>query len=495
MPVTRVPYRQFAIGLVAFASPALAQEASPSAAAPAQTRQPQQSPPTIAAPSTTAVDPANPPGDVAAGADAGTTDAPAAGAPSPEIAAMIAEAAKFAKFDRWRAQGQTSDLPGTYDSLFKDTGGWRTWLYDHNFYVKGQDLVSVTEDLNGGKSPTDPQVFNGQKFTVFNDFEARVGYVFHDDGTDIGQINTSVHFVRVNWDQTGPNYLGVDRLDVYRSFFGRRVEVTAGIGANIVNYLGIFSGGNLLLANGLAATIPIEVGLSGGNAVTPLLNIQLNLKGGFYSKSGIQRSIGPAGAIEEAKHNDGGLSFSQPGAKALFIQEFGLQRPASADARQLWLRAGGIYNTTNYQRLDGRGAQNNWAVYALGDYQLFQPSRQQAYRGVFVGGSALVAPDALNVFKQTYEARVYAIGMLPGRPTDALNFTVDYNRFSRTGGQTYSLLGFVTQKYQLSAGVLYAVHATRGLYFTPSLTYIEHPSFTGTFKPAVNLSTTLTMLF
>ncbi|MEW9856581.1 hypothetical protein [Novosphingobium sp. M1R2S20] len=53
------------------------------------------------------------------------------------------------------------------------------------------------------------------------------------------------------------------------------------------------------MAAGLAASIPISNGMSGGTAVAPTFNVQLNGKDGIYSKSAIQRSLIPQGMSED----------------------------------------------------------------------------------------------------------------------------------------------------------------------------------------------------
>lgn len=182
------------------------------------------------------------------------------------------------------------------------------------------------------------------------------------------------------------------------------------------------------------------------------------------------------------------------GARALYIEEFGLTKQASADTHQIWLRAGAIINPTRYNRIDGKGTEKNWAIYALADYQLIQPDKAQPYRGHYIGGSMLIAPDAVNDFKQTFEGRAYAMGLIPGRPGGSINFTVDYNRFSTTGGDALALQGQVTHRYQFSAGLLYSIGVTHGVFLQPSATYVRNPSFTGTYKPAINLATSLTFV-
>ena len=459
------------------AVPALAQDGSDrSGDAPAENRNGSLTPPTAAAPSTEVAPEAAP--DAAAGQSA-----------------IMREVAKFAEFDELRPQGQTSDFPGVYETITQDAGGFRTWLYDNNLYFRGSTTNPISYDVAGTPATKATQSYVGQRFTATQANDLRLSWKFGGSGNDITQLNTGVIINSSTWARLGPSGVRFNNLNIFSSFFDRKVEIKAGVTGNVNEFVGIFSGGNPILAAGLAASIPVSTGMSGGIAATPTFNVQLNGKRGFYSKSGIQRSIVPEGTEVEVDGSGAGLKLTRRGARPLFIQEFGVRRPASADSRQIWLRAGASYNLSRYARLDGGGRDRNWMIYALGDYQITQPDKRAAYRGVYVGASALFGDDAVNVYTRSLEARVYAIGMIPGRPADQMTFTVGANRFSRSGGRALASAGQITQRDQFSVGALYALRATNGVFVSPSITYIRNPSFIGDLKPAVNLGAALVVLF
>ena len=423
------------------------------------------------------------------------TTQPAAAAAEDEAMRTMREVARFAKFDELRPQGQTSDLPGVYDNITADTGGYRTWLYERGLYWRGASVNAVIYDVAGGGGPNRPQRYSGQNFTALQSNDFRLSWKIGGSAEDITQINLGLFTTVTNWRQTGPTIARISNLNFYTSFLDRTIELKAGVNGNISDYIGIFAGGNPILASGLGSTVPLSTGMSGGSGQTPTASIQFNGRKGFYARSGIQRSMVPGGMIEEAAGAGLGLKLNRDGARAMFIQEFGVRRASSPEGPQIWLRAGGTYNLTRYNRLDGQGRDRNWMVYALADYQFYQPDKRASYRGVYAGFSALFAPDAINAYKSTLEARVYALGMIPGRPSDQVTMTVGLNGFSRSGGRALAATGVETNRNQFSVGALYAYHAARGVYVSPSITYIRNPSFVGDFKPALNLSTSLTLMF
>lgn len=405
------------------------------------------------------------------------------------------EAAKFMEFDKLRTQGQTTDFPGVGQTLTKDVGGVRSWLYDNDLYFRGVSSNTLTQDVSGNGLADGAQSYTGQKSTFTQSNELRLSWKVGGTGEDITQINIGGLFSIANWRQLGPSGARFSNLTVFSSFLDRTIEVKAGYNQNLSDFVGIFAGGNPILASGVAGSIPLSTGMSGGTALAPSFNVQFNAKGGWYSKSAIQRSILPQGMSADAASAGAGLKFTRPGAKALFIQEVGLRRPSSSDSRQIWLRAGASYNTTLYDRLDGAGQERNWSAYALADYQVYQPDKTMAYKGVYLGASALFAKDTVNVYKRSLEARVYALGLVPGRPLDQVTVTVGLNSFSRTGAQAVEQAGGIAHKSQFSLGALYAFHALDGLFLSPSINYIRNPSFVGDFKPALNLGLSATVLF
>ncbi|HUD95154.1 carbohydrate porin [Sphingobium sp.] len=405
------------------------------------------------------------------------------------------KAARFMEFDKLRTQGQTTDFPGVGQTLTKDAGGVRSWLYDHDLYFRGVSSNTLTKDVSENGLDGDAQSYTGQKLTFTQSNELRLSWKVGGSGEDITQINVGGLFSVANWRQLGPSGARFSNLTVFSSFLDRTFEVKAGYNQNLSDFVGIFAGGNPILASGVAGSIPLSTGMSGGTALAPSFNVQFNAKSGFYSKSAIQRSILPEGMSADAASAGAGLKFTRPGAKALFIQEVGVRRASSPNSRQIWLRGGGSYNTTLYDRLDGAGRERNWSAYALADYQVYQPDAGAAYKGVYLGASALFAKDAVNVYKRSLEGRVYALGLIPGRPADQVTITVGLNSFSRTGARAVEDAGGVAHESQFSLGALYAFHALDGLFISPSVNYIRNPSFVGEFKPAINLGASATVLF
>ncbi|MDO6414485.1 hypothetical protein Q4F19_08845 [Sphingomonas sp. BIUV-7] len=102
---------------------------------------------------------------------------------------MMQEAMKFAKFDALKSQGQTTDLPGSYDTILQDRGGMRSWLYDHDLWFRAQSVNTFSYDVAKGKSSKDPHVFSGQKPTGGTSNEARMSWKFAGTDEDVTQLN------------------------------------------------------------------------------------------------------------------------------------------------------------------------------------------------------------------------------------------------------------------------------------------------------------------
>lgn len=344
--------------------------------------------------------------------------------------------------------------------------------------------------LRSSGAPRNPQVYNGQRATLQN--QSLTTTVTAGLGA-IGLPNTKFiiggGYLLTSFDPNGPNTATFKNLNLYQSFADGKVEIKAGFSENYVEYVGLFAGGNVTLTSGLSTLIPIQVGLSAEPGPTPAVNVRLNGAKGSYVKFGVQRSTNPLGNETEVRNHGIGLDWHQKDAKALYIGEVGLRRESTPSQRALWLRAGYIYNTSPYQRFLG-GTDKNQAVYALADYQLTRPDDQMFFRGLYVGASAEVAPKNVNAFAKSAELRAYYVGPLNARPTDAVNLTVTWNRFSSDLHKARLLGGEETERYQIGTAVSYAVHVQSGITIVPAFQYIVHPSLFPGYRNAVlgNLS-------
>ena len=181
----------------------------------------------------------------------------------PQSAARQA-AMRLAEFDALKTQGQTTDFPGVGQTLTKDAGGVRSWLYDHDLYFRGVVSNNLTKDVSGNSISTGgQQTYTGQTLTFSQNNEVRLSWKVGGSGNDITQINVGGLFSIVNWRQLGPSGARFSNLTVFHSFLDRTIEIKAGYNQNLSDFVGIFAGGNPILASGVAGSIPLSTGMSG----------------------------------------------------------------------------------------------------------------------------------------------------------------------------------------------------------------------------------------
>jgi porin len=448
---------------------------------------------------------------------------PAASAPTPASATVVAQASspaastsvaqalvppltppppaanaedKYQRIDALREPGLNTINPGTHDSILADMGGWRSALADKDMSLEMHSVISVMGDVLNTGQPRDPMLYNGQRFTVQT---ASTAATLSIGLSSLGLQNAmvlvgGVVFLNSANEINGANTAVFRELAYYQSYFNKAVEVKIGFMTNYFEYVGLFTGGSIVLAGGINGLIPIETGLSPDPTPTPAVNFTFHGSDGLYAKFGVQRSISPQGVNYEIQNNGIGFRFSQPGAGPLYIGEFGVKRPPSPDGHQIWLRAGAMYNDSDYQKFTG-GTTSNHSVYVAGDYQLTQLSEALPYRGIYVGASAFWAPSNVNVYTQQYTARVYGIGLIDSRPADSISLQYTYNEFSKQAQNSYQMFGMDTNPSQYSIQASYSAHVTRGVYFIPGITYYKHPSFIGNFKGALLVSGMLYLQF
>lgn len=328
-----------------------------------------------------------------------------------------------------------------------------------------------------------PKIYNGQRFTVrAHSFTTIATIGLERYGLGDTKLIVGGGYSFTTFDPNGRNSVTMKALSLYHSFAGGAVEVKAGYMQNYVEYAGLLSGGNPALTTGLVSLIPIQSGLSGEPTATPAANIQFNVKSGAYAKFGIQRSMSPKGLAEEVRQNGIGLNFSVPGAKALYIGELGFRRAGTATQRSFWLRAGALYNTSDYTRWLG-GTGSNAAYYALLDLQVTRPDAVQFFRGLYLGTTLAAAPKSVSTLTRAAELRGYYIGPFSARPSDAINVTLNYNRYSDDLRDKFLIdSGRSARKGQATAAMIYSVHVAPGLRIAPGLSYVVNPSYQPQYK-------------
>lgn len=403
---------------------------------------------------------------------------------------------EYKGFDALSEPGATTNFPGAIDTVLGNVGGFRSFLAEHDIGLQSRVGLSAVADVLATGQPRSPQRFNGQRLTLQSQSANAIATIgLNGLGLPDSKLIVGVSYLVTSFRINGPTTATVRNIAYYQSFADRTVELKVGYMPNYYEFVGLFTGGSPVLSSGFSGLIPIQVGLSADPTPTPLANITVNGKNGFYVKAGVQRSVSPKGSSYEVEHNGfAGLRFGQDGSGPMTIAEIGVRRPASSDRRQIWLRAGGIYNDSDYSRFDGKGYRANEAFYALADVQITQPDQKLPFRGIYSGISAFWATPKVNAYVQTYEARIYSIGLTSQRPSDSIGFRITYNKYSPDGREYLGKSGQYVNLFQLSETLNYSYHLSSGMYLIPSLAHIKHPSFVGRFKDALNLSGTVYFL-
>jgi porin len=370
--------------------------------------------------------------------------------------------------------------PNLGDTLLGDVGGVRSALADYG--IAGTIGLNATQWQNLLNSPTKTngsQAYIGQEFThqafvsVFGTYD--LGHI----GLPGAQIVLDSACAVSSYLPSYPRGCRILDLSFYDSFFRGRVELSAGILPNDVEFVDTFVGGNTNTgAFGPSAGLPGQSGRSQQPGVAPGLNVTYHFNANWYEKIGVQRSESAHGLIAEYSYfNPHGLTFSEPNAKALVIDEVGFRQTASADSLSTYIRGGGLYNWTQYTDFNTRGTNTNWNVYLLGDQQFSRPELGRPYRGWYGGFTVMESPSDVNVFSSYYEARVYDISPF-GRPFDQFNIVGTYATFSNDARQHYINQGvYPPRNDTASVSMSYAFKLAHGTYLTPGLSYANHPSF------------------
>lgn len=387
---------------------------------------------------------------------------------------------EYARFDALGEPGLAISYPPAIESLLGDNGGWRTSLADHDasLTIRGSFVQNYDVLQN---NPHNPQVYAGQKFTS----QSNSIYPTYTQGLGaIGLPNSKLIVGLISYASSWSASQGssevvphFQKLAYYQSFFDKKLEIKTGYLPNYTEFIGVFTGGSPLLTTGLSSLVPIEVGLSADPAPSPTFNLTLHGPRDLYFKGGVQRSSSPLGQEYQAGH-DGPLNlrYRAERASALYIGEFGQRREAGPDTGSRWVRAGALYNTSDFTNLENGRYTNNHTLFALGDFQVAQPYKSMPYRGIFVGGSAFYAKDEVNVISEYYELRLYSVGLIESRPADGMTFNINRSTYSKVARRTIGA-GLDAPAGQFQVTVSYAARLARGLYISPSLSYVHGPAF------------------
>lgn len=424
-----------------------------------------------------------------------------AGLSASDSAQLAAIQNSVARLDKtFGVKGFDNPFPSFADSILQDYGGFRSALAEYGLGLTWfNTMLAVSNTLpvprNGpgpamepGKGSSDQQYW-GQKPSLMNVSLAYLTYDLGQFGVPDGQFVLSGALSWSTWQHYAPNQASLNALSWYQTLFDKALEIKVGYIANSVEWVGTAVGGNIANPLGASATVPFELGISGSPATQPSARVTWHIDDAFYNQFGIMRSLpinGPTGSTlyDNAYYNPTGFDFTVPNGKLLAMNEFGYKAKAAPGQPGIWIRAGGMYNTSEFPNYQSGGTNSGiFGGYLVADLQMLQfapDSIFTAHRGFYLGGSIMYGPEKNIPFYEYYEARAYFIGALASRPLDMLAFVYTYNGISSYLKDSINSYSKYTDLFANTASntflVSYTGHMAPGVYATVGLSYTQNPS-------------------
>lgn len=376
--------------------------------------------------------------------------------------------------------GADTHMPSFDQTILGTNTSFRRGLFRHGLALRLDMIQRFTQNTLAAPVAADQQAYVGQR--PFEEImeDPILTWDLRQLHLHGAQLNLGATFRWVSWNRAGPRSAGVSAMYLYKSFDEGAVEIKAGYLVNHFEYIGMQVGGSLTAgAQGVYAVLPYEVGLSHLSQLAPAFNLRLRGPDHLYFKTGVQRSLDPAGGEVNVQRNPTGFRFIPKGDKLLSIAEAGYSRASTSGSGQMWIRGGYMYNTTPYSNyVTGGKTSGNYCAYLLGDDQLQRTSVDRPGQGLFAGASAMVVPASMNTYAKYFEVRIYNKGTFRSRPNDMVSLLATHSVYSRdkvrllrAQGDTYS-----SSSSSVTAG--YNLRWARGAYLSMSLSYVTGPAVT-----------------
>lgn len=375
-------------------------------------------------------------------------------------------------------KGAAADNPPFTDTLLGADSSLRRDLFQHGLLFRMSVNGAYIQNTLAPPVPASQQSYTGQR--QFADYS--INPVLSADLRQLGlhhaQLNINGQIQQATWGPAQPTAFTLDGLYFYKEFGEDRVEMKLGYLTTDFQFIGLQVGGQVTSgAQGVYAVLPYEVGLSYTPIEAPVLTLKYRFDNGLYLKGALQRSIEP-GSEEASLHRDAlGLRFLPHGDKLVTVSEAGLKHPAAPGSLSAWYRAGYISNNTPYTSLvTGQKQTGNYCAYLLADHQLWQPQISNPGRGIFAGGSAMVVPANLDIYRLYYEARAYYAAPFQKRPDDFASVVASYTAFSQAYLHTLAAASKPYWRASDSVTGSYTARLARGTYLGLGLSYVNGPS-------------------
>ncbi|MEW6346224.1 MAG: carbohydrate porin [Pseudomonadota bacterium] len=413
--------------------------------------------------------------------------------------ARTAQSTKCLEYDQMRAKGTEAPLASVCDSVSPDLGGFRPKMAEAGWMFQAGNLSTLTYDVLHPSNSV-PQSYVGQRPTYNQTTLAILTY----DLSRIGfgqnaQLTVSGAWAEASYLGAGVRSAYFSGLSIQQEFLNRQVRVLYGFTTPSNDFYGSYLGTSIASsALGPASSMFYEVGVP---SIKPAPTFELRLYTPdlrFYNHFAVTRSMSPQGFQTDTDQNTIGLTINGvKGARALFMDELGYRVEAKPNQRTLWVRAGALYNTSDYLDYSvGRPTHGNSGFYFAFTKQFTQPDSFYAYRGIYTDIKVDIADKSKNPFSRDITATLYSLGPFASRPYDMVSLGYTHQWISKDV-QQYVLEATGAQAIQGSntVSLSYAFHVMRGVYWTNSVSYTTQPVLAPSHPAALLLSSGMTITF
>jgi len=390
-----------------------------------------------------------------------------------------------------------AEMPPFSDSIIPIESKFRQALFQKGMALRVIVQPQYAQNLLAAPVPADQQVYVGQRQYG----SAMVQPILTADLRQLHLRNAQFYMGGVwnwsSWNPANPKAFKMWDMYVYKSFGEDRVQMKVGYMSLDLEFVGFFVGGSTASgASGVYAVLPYEVGMAYFPLSTPAVISRIQLTRNTYIKVAAQRSVDPQGGPNEIARNETGFRFRPHGDKVLFVSEAGYLRKASADAREVWFRAGYMRNTTPYKNLvTGQPDSGNYCGYALMDYQLLKSNVEHPNQGLYFGGSFEMVPQSLNVYARYFEARLYKEAPFRSRPADLVSVVASRSEYSKSFTDSLIAQGKTVWRDSTTLTGSYSMRVSAGNYLNVGLGYVHGPAVTPKVSNALKLTASWTAFF
>lgn len=372
--------------------------------------------------------------------------------------------------------------------------GLRKELAEHGIGFTATSYNGYTYDVLGHNGK--PQVYNGQNPS----YNTSVNLYLTYDLTRIGFANDAQLTLSGNWvDSTytpaNPRVKTMSVFAINQSFFDHQLELEYGFIPGVRLFYGMALGGSASTAAlGPSSVVPFQVGMS-ATEPTPTFNVIVRDPSlHFYNSTAVTRSVSPEGIQKDIDLNPSGFRLSVQDARALFINEAGYKQAASPTTNGMWLRAGAMYNSSEYTEfLSARKSDNNYGVYLAETVQVSKPYGDA--RGWYLDSKIDYSPDSVNAINKAFQISAFNIGPFASRPADMAAVGLTKSYYSDDLRKATRAYGQESAPYTLAVTASYAARLIPGVYLISGLTYTKNPVFTPIHSDALLWQESLNFLF